>query len=109
MKKKKEENTPQRILVIQPNDSGESKIKGIRNYGKGLFELEIFSIDGILPPVIDNSEEYLPENINAQLVLDFLKHPDLSIDLAKFCEDRKIPLIASGKKMTNKWPYKPPT
>ena len=103
------QKTPQKILVIQQNNSGESKISGIRNYGKDLFELEVFSIDEALPPVIDNSEEYLPENINADLVLDFLKHPDLSLDLAKLCADKKIPLIASGKKMANKWPHKPPT
>ncbi len=109
MKKKNEEKTPQKILVIQQNNSGESKIEGIRNYGKDLFELEVLSIDSTLPPVIDNSEEYLPENINADLVLDFLKHPDLSLDLANLCADKKVPLIASGKKMAKKWPHKPPT
>ncbi len=109
MKKKQKEKIPQKMLETQQNNSGESKIIVIRNYGKDLFDLEVFSIESTLPPVIDNSKEFLPGDINADLVLDFLKHPDLSLDLAKMCADNKVPLVASGKKMANKWPHKPPT
>lgn len=88
----------QKILVFQQNHSGESKIQGIRTYGKDRFEIKTFSIDHPLPPVIDDALEFLPETIEADLVLDFLTHPDLSQDLAGLCAHQGIPVVASGKK-----------
>jgi hypothetical protein len=100
---------PQKIIVFQQNGSGESKVKGIRKYGKKLFTLELVSIDLPLPPILDDTEQYLPPDIRADLVLDFFKHPDLSHDLALACQQKKIPLIASGKKLRVKWALTPPT
>lgn len=100
---------PQKILVFQQNKSGEKKIAGIKKYGAGQFALEIVSIDAQLPPVIDNARDYLPHEIRADLVLDFLKHPDLSHDLAAICRELKIPVVASGKKMRGEGIHTPPT
>ena len=47
--------------------------------------------------------------VRADLVLDFLKHPDLSNDLIAMCGERKIPVVASGKKFQNTWPHTPLT
>ena len=105
----KEAPEPQRILVFQQNGSGESKIAGLRKYGGESLALESISIDQTLPTVIDNTAEYLPENFQADLVLDFLKHPDLSHDLALICTRRTIPIIASGKKPSIKGALTPPT
>ena len=82
---------PQNILIFQQNGSGKNKIEGIRRYSKNLFTLEIVSINALLPPVIDDTTRYLSRNIQADLVLDFLIHPDLSYDLAVICKNRKIP------------------
>ncbi len=109
MKKEKCSTTPQKILVFQQNGSGEEKIAGIRKQGDGLFRIEVISIDSTLPEIIDEGEAYLPDNFTADLVLDFLKHPDLSHDLHKRCEKLGIPVIASGKKTANSWPVTPPT
>jgi hypothetical protein len=98
-----------KILVFQQNGSGESKIKGIHDYGGDDFKIEIVSIDTPLPPVIDDSEDLLPNEIDADLVLDFLKHPDLSYDLAAVCARKDIPLIASGKKIRAEGVISPPT
>jgi hypothetical protein len=100
---------PQKILVFQQNGSGLTKTKGIRRHGKGLFTIEIVSIDETLPTLLEDTEEYLPGDIQADLVLDFLKHPDLSHDLAVACRKRKIPVVASGKKLRTKWALTPPT
>ena len=99
----------QKILVFQQYGSGESKIKGIRDHGAGRFDLEVISIDSDLPPVIDDPETYLPVEIQADLVLDFLKHPDLSYELALLCSRRKIPVVASGKKWRVQEVFTPPT
>lgn len=100
---------PQRILVFQQNGSGESKVRGIRRYGKELFIIKTISIDQSLPAILDDTAEYLPSDIQADLVLDFLKHPDLSHDLAAACGKRKIPVVASGKKLKGKRVFVPPT
>ncbi len=99
----------EKILVFQQNGSGERKIQGIRSYGKERFIIETVSINEALPPILDDTRDYLPSNIKADLVLDFLKHPDLSHDLAVFCRARNIPIVASGKKLRVKGALTPPT
>ena len=98
-----------KILVFQQNDSGESKIAGIKKFGEGRFDIHMISMDMPLPPVIDDTREFLPEDIDADLVLDFLKHPDLSYDLAQLCREKGIPVVASGKKMNIEGVATPPT
>jgi thymidylate synthase len=99
----------QTILVFQQNGGGSSKIQGIIRFGDGLFNLQTVSIDVALPAVIDDSEAYLPRDIQADLVLDFLQHPDLSEDLAALCCSRGIAVVASGKKLRVKGALTPPT
>ncbi len=88
----------QKLLVFQQNGKAETKIRGIRAYGEGLFEIEVRSLDCRIPAVLDDSSEYLPSDFEADLILDYLKHPDLSLDLSDMCKNKGIPLIASGKK-----------
>ena len=71
--------------------------------------LEVISINDTLPPLVEDTSAYLPHKIRADLVLDFLKHPDLSHDLADLCRNQDIPLIASGKKLNIKGVHTPPT
>ena len=107
--KEKNSRAAQRIMVFQQNGSGERKISGLRKYGGDSFELEIVNIDDILPPVLDDTSAYLPGDVSCDLVLDFLRHSDLSTDLAVLCEKKEIPVIASGKKITGKGVMTPPT
>jgi hypothetical protein len=88
----------QRILVFQQHGSGESKIEGLRKYGNNEFLIQTRSIEDDLPILIDDTSQLLPQSLEADLVLDFLIHPDLSYDLAALCKDQGIPLVASGKK-----------
>ena len=90
---------PQRIAVFQQNGSAQSKIAGLKKYGGDSVALEIFDLPLGLPPVIDNAAEYLPADLSADLVLDYLKHPDLSEDLADMCAAKGIPVVGSGKKI----------
>lgn len=99
----------QNILVFQQNGSGIKKIEGVKLYGNNRFSLDVVSIDAHLPTVVDDTKEYIPRNIEADLVLDYLKHPDLSYDLAMVCRDKKIPVVASGKKFRVKGVFTPPT
>ncbi len=99
---------PIKVLVFQEGGRAESKVKGIQRYGQNQFDITLVTIDQPLPPVVDDASEYLPETIAADLVLDFLKHPDLSHDLALLCQRMGIPIVASGKKTTVDGIHTPP-
>ncbi len=86
------------IIVFQQEGSGEAKIKGIRTYGSKLTVSKIFDLPAQLPDFIDKPEEYFTEDFSCDLVISFLKHPDLLHHLASLCTQKGIPLIASGKK-----------
>lgn len=89
----------QTIAVFQQNGSGKTKIKGINQFGDRRFRIQIYDIEADLPPVLDDSSGFLPETIEADLVLDYLRHHDLSEDLSRLCEKLGIPLVSSGKKL----------
>lgn len=86
------------IVVFEEHGSGEKKIQGINRHGTGLAISRRINIEASLPEMVDDPERYIPEDFSADLVLDFLKHPDLSAHLAQVCKKKKIPVIASGKK-----------
>ena len=99
----------QNVLIIQQNGAGERKAHGIKRFGKDRFNVEVIDIETDLPTIIDDGFEYLPEKIDADLVLDFLKHPDLSEDLAVLCEKQEVPVVITGKKITKGNAICPPT
>jgi len=100
-------NKPQRILVFQQKGSGLNKISGIMKFGQGRFVVQTYDIDEPLPGLIEHGKDYLPETIEADLVLDYLKHLDLSNDLWLLCEKLNIPVVASNKKTTGGWAITP--
>ena len=99
----------QKILVFQQSDSAASKIAGVKKYGADDLEVEVVDISDNLPSFLDDGNEYLPDDIDADIVLDYLKHPDLSYDLAAMCAQKDIPMVASGKKIRAGGTYTPPT
>lgn len=88
----------QKIIIFQQNGSGAAKLDGIRHFGGSNIQVDTFDIDLPLPHVLDDTSDILPSSIEADLVLDFLKHQDLSHDLSVLCKTLDIPLVASGKK-----------
>jgi len=99
----------QQIVVFQQRGSGEKKIRGILAHGRDLHIARVVAIDDPLPPVIEDPGAFLPSRIGADLVLDFLRHPDLSLELAIRCREQGIPVIASGKKLQVEGLVTPPT
>ena len=98
MTDKNRDNQLQRIVVFQEQGSGEKKVAGIKEYAPGRFELEVISIDKPLPALIDEPENYFPDELEADLVLGFLRHPDLAAELLRRCREAEIPFVASAKK-----------
>ncbi len=64
---------PQRITVFQQDGSGERKVAGVRLHAGESITLDVVSIDGPLPLVLDDTSAYLPAELDCDLVLDFLK------------------------------------
>jgi hypothetical protein len=89
---------PDEIVVFQQAGSGRSKIAGIKEFGKNIHFAKIFDIDQALPEFIDEPEKYISDDFSGDLVLSFLKHPDLTEYLVTLCNRKKIPIIAAGKK-----------
>lgn len=90
---------PFEIVIFQQRGSAEKKIKGIAQHGCGIYIKAIVNIDMTLPDFIDEPADYLPELPECELVLNYLKHPDLSEWLVSLCNQRKIPVIASGQRV----------
>jgi thymidylate synthase len=99
----------QKIIVFEQNGKAKTKVEGIIDYGGGLFEIEVIPMTTDLPSVIDDAKKYFPSQFEADLVLDYLVHPDLSNDLGIICVARSIPVVASGKKNQTKGVFTPPT
>ncbi|MCF6186808.1 MAG: DUF166 domain-containing protein [Desulfobulbaceae bacterium] len=85
------------ILVFEQNGSGAYKVSGLRQYGSPEDTFTVITIDQQLPKFVDEPEKYIDADIKADLVLDYLTHPDLSHYLIEVCNTKKIPVIASGK------------
>ena len=86
------------IFVFQQQGSGEHKIEGVQQYGAPIKIIEIVSIDTAPPDFIEEPEEFISDDFTADLVLNFLKHPDLSQHLITLCEKKGIPVVSPGKK-----------
>jgi len=88
-----------RIVVFEHLDSGQKKIEGIRRYGNDLEITKTFNIIEPLPGFIDEPERLISSDFDADLVLCFIKHPDLGHYLAEVCQEKGIPMVASGCKI----------
>ncbi len=85
------------VIVFQQLGSGEMKIEGVKRFGENILIRQVVSIDDALPEFVENPEDFISSDFTADLVLNFLKHPDLSDYLVEVCEKKKIPIVTTGK------------
>ncbi|NIA08793.1 MAG: hypothetical protein GWP10_03265 [Nitrospiraceae bacterium] len=86
-----------RLVVFEEGGSGNYKVAGVKTYGKNIEIERVYDIPLALPEIIDEPEDFIPEDFGGDVVLDFLRHPDLSEYLVKLCVAKGIPVIASGQ------------
>ncbi len=84
------------ISIFQQTGIGEQKIQGLHTYGKDITIAEITTLPTALPDFIEDPEDYFNSPIKGNLVLSFLKHPDLADHLVRICNTLSIPIVASG-------------
>ncbi|MBA3015570.1 MAG: DUF166 domain-containing protein [Proteobacteria bacterium] len=92
---------PTRIVIFEYRGSGKKKIEGILRYGHDIEITATFNITEPLSGFIDDPERYISSDFDADLVLCFIKHPDLDHYLADVCQAKGIAMIASGCKLDN--------
>jgi len=93
----------QKILVFQRNGMGEGKVVAVRELRPDL-DLRVVDLKGPFPPIVDEPEIHFPAGLGAllaeaDLVLDHLYHPDLTGYLIDRCDEAKVPVVASGRKL----------
>ena len=99
----------QRIAVYQQEDNARSKIDFIGLQGRDLELVACHDAGGALPELIDEPELLLADPGAVDLVLSYLKHPDLQQELARLCVARGLILIASGQKLSGAGVFCPRT
>lgn len=85
-----------RITVFQQNGAAANKIRGILEYGRGISIVEVLDFPTNLPEFIDDPASYFPERIQGNIVLSFLKHPDLADFAGHYCRRQGVVMVASG-------------
>ncbi len=87
------------IIVFVQGEAGRRKVEGIGKYGHDMVITDIREVAPFLPDFIEEPEEYISDDFSADLVLDYLTHPDLADYLVRLCNLKKIPVVSSGKKL----------
>jgi hypothetical protein len=64
-----------RILAIISGDYGRRHVENIQTHGPDDWQIEVWRAPGVLPPVIDYPEDYLPDELpSSDLILSFAEH-----------------------------------
>jgi hypothetical protein len=93
----KKNSCPFRLVVFEEAGSGKYRVAGIEVYGRNITIERVYDIPSGLSGIIDEPEEFIPDDFEGDLILNFLRHPDLSEYLVKICKTMGLPVIASGQ------------
>jgi len=93
----------QKILMVQRDGLGDPKIEAAAEIRPDL-ELSVVNLEGPFEELIDDPGALFPDDLEerldwAELVVDHLYHPDLSDHLVRCCGARRLPVIASGRRI----------
>ena len=86
-----------RVIVFQREDFGHHVVEGLKRYSD--FEVTGFSVPEDLPEIIDDPEEFLRGDFEADLIFDHTHHKDLSEHLVGVAKKKGIPIISPGEKI----------
>lgn len=83
-----------RVIVFQRGCGGKHVISGMRKHSD--IDVVSFTVDGHLPQIVDNPQDFLDQDFEADLIFDHLHHRDLSEYLVKIAKKKGIPIIVPG-------------
>jgi hypothetical protein len=68
-----------RILAIVSGEYGQRHVENIRAHAPGDWQIEVWRAPGVLPPMMDYPEDYVPKSLPpADLILAFGEHPGIA-------------------------------
>ncbi len=83
-----------RILAIISGEYGQRHVDNVRDYGPSGWTLEVWQAPGILPPIVDYPEDYVPDDLPpADLILSFAENKgvaELLPDVARVTGARSV-------------------
>jgi hypothetical protein len=83
-----------RILAIVSGEYGHRHVTNIRTHGPSDWVIEVWQAPGILPPIVDYPEDYVPDTLPpADLILSFAEHrgvAELLPDVARVTGARAV-------------------
>ncbi|MEZ0328462.1 MAG: DUF166 family (seleno)protein DfsP [Dissulfuribacterales bacterium] len=88
---------PFKIIVFQQGGNADFKIGGIEAYGEGIEIAAVHDLPASLPDFIENPEEYVSDIEPCDLVLNFVKQPDITVHIVNTANKKAIPIIAPGR------------
>lgn len=83
-----------RVIVFQIGEEGKHIIKGLREHSN--MDVASFTVDEDLPQIIENPQDFLDHNFEADLIFDHTHHRDLSEHLVRIAKKKGIPIIVPG-------------
>ena len=67
------------ILAIVSGEYGQRHVENIRAHAPGDWQIEVWRTPGVLPPMMDYPEDYVPKSLpSADLILAFGEHPGIA-------------------------------
>jgi hypothetical protein len=94
-----------KVAVFQRGKRAQHIIEGLKKFGD--LEVEVFSVTENLPQIIEEPENYIQRNIDADLIVDHLHHGDLTDFLVEVANEKDIPIVVPYKRV--KGALTPPT
>ncbi len=85
------------IAIFQRGNFAENITKGIKLNSD--FNVLVFSVPEKLPQIIDEPEKYLKTDFNADLILDYLYHPNLTDHLIEIAKNKGVQIIVPKRKV----------
>ena len=92
-----------RILAIISGEYGQRHVDNIREHGPQDWTIEVWQAPGILPPMIDYPEDYVPDDLPpADLVLSFAENKgvaELLPDVARVTGAKEVMAAVDSEKI----------
>ncbi len=98
----------QRISIIQQGMDGETKVRWLSEHKAGFEIVQVMKLPAVLPVVIDEPEQYLAEIRDTDLVMTFVTQADILEEIARWCKEHDVVLVASGQKLSGRGVFCPP-
>lgn len=83
-----------KVIVFQRKGYANHIIEGLKKHSN--IEVESFTVDDNLPEIIDDPQDFIDADFEADLIFDHLHQRDLTEYLVKIAKKKDVPIIVPG-------------